>query len=309
MAYKYVTIAAGLLILTFQSLTVAAQDGTAGSNGPDGISADSKKVYFQSWVEGADGKFSAQHFSVDLNGENILREGRVGRNIGWPAFTKDGKRVVFFTAIGKNYELVLLELLEPNNLNEFSSIKRLTFDKKADFFPAWSPNEQQIAFYSWRTGVAQIFVMDADGTNIKNLSNNKARESDPTWSVKDEITFESHVSGNADVWVMNGDGSGRRNLTNHPSEDSWGAWSPDGEQIVFSSDRDGDHDLYIMNRDGTGIRQITNQEGVDHWPRWAPDGSFISFSREINDRAAVYIIKPDGTGEKQLTTRQSYHVN
>lgn len=305
---KKMLFASGLMIATALSSAIAAQNDTVGSNGPDGISSDSKKVYFQSWVQGADGKFSSQHFSVDLNGENIQREGRVGKNIGWPAFTKDGMRAVYHTRINGNAELMLVDMAEPNNLNEFSNIKRLTFDKEADFFAAWSPDETQIAFYSWRTDVAQIFVMNADGSNIRNLSNNTARESDPTWSVKGEITFESHVSGNADVWVMNGDGTGRRNLTNHPSEDSWGAWSPDGERIVFSSDRDGDHDLYVMNRDGSNLQQITNQPGIDHWPRWAPDGSFISFSREIDDKASVFIIKPDGTGEKQLTTRQSYHV-
>lgn len=288
--------------------TAFAQDtAIPASNGTDGISADSKRVFFQSWVEGKDGKFSSQHFSVDLNGENVRRDGRVGRSIGWPAFTKDGKRVVLHTRIGGNAELILLDLAEPSNLNEFSSMKRLTFGQGADFFSAWSPDETKIAFYGWRTGNAQIFVMDADGTSVRNLSNNEARESDPTWSVKGEITFESNVSGNADVWVMNGDGSGRRNLTDHPAEDSWGAWSPDGEQIVFSSDRDGDHDLYIMNRDGSGVRQITNAPGTDHWPRWAPDGSFIAFSREIDGRAAVHVINPDGTGDKQLTNRFSYH--
>ncbi|NVJ97356.1 MAG: PD40 domain-containing protein [Alphaproteobacteria bacterium] len=276
-------------------------------NMPDGITADSKRITFQSWERVTEDRNTAQHFSVDVETGEIRREGQMGRWIGWPSFTKDGKRVVFHTRISGNAELVVADLAVPNDMNEFLTVKRLTVGEKYDFFASWSPDETEITFYGGRTGAPQIFVMKADGSNVRNLSNNNVHESDPTWSSKGEITFESHVAGNPDVWVMNGDGSGRRNLTNHPADDRFGAWSPDGEQIVFSSDRDGDQDIYVMNRDGTGVRQLTNADGTDHWPRWAPDGSFITWVRETDDSAQVFMMKPDGTGERRLTNNRSYH--
>ena len=281
---------------------------TTAYNMPDGITSDSKRVTFQSWARQQDGESSGQHFSVDVETGAVRREGHIAEWIGWPSFTRDGKRVVFHARIGGQAELFIADLVEPNNMNEFSMVKRLTFGESYDFFASWSPDETQITFYGGRTGTPQIFVMDADGSNVRNISNNYVHESDPTWSSKGEITFESHIAGNADVWVMNGDGTNRRNLTNNEFEDRFGAWSPDGEKIVFSSDRDGDQDLYIMNRDGTDVRQLTNSDGTDHWPRWAADGSFITWVREAaSGNSKVFMIKPDGTGEKQLTSNQSYH--
>lgn len=290
---------------------VCAQEASEGKplafNMPDGITADSKRITFQSWETQPDGSNTSQHFSVEVATGAVRREGRIGKWIGWPSFTRDGKRVVFHSRIGNQAELVVANLAEPNNMNEFSEVKRLTYGESYDFFASWSPDETQITFYGGRTGTPQIFVMGADGSSVRNLSGNGVHESDPTWSAKGEITFESHLAGNADVWVMNGDGTNRRNLTNHPSEDRFGAWSPDGEQIVFSSDRDGDQDLYVMNRDGSGLRQLTNAEGTDHWPRWSPDGTFITWVRETEKSARVFLISPDGMGERPLTSNRSYH--
>jgi Tol biopolymer transport system component len=278
---------------------------------PTGITADGQQILFQSWEKQASGKSVAQLFSIKPDGTGLKRALQVGISEGWPSFTKDGKRAVLFARLkaGGDAELLVLDLATPNEIGDFSKVTRLTYGEDADFFPTWSPDGKQIAFYGHRSGEAQIYVMDADGSNVRNISDNGIWESDPTWSVKGEITFESRLSGNADVWIMRGDGSGRVNLTEHASEDHFGDWSPDGEKIVFSSNRSGKEQLYIMKRDGSDVTRLTHSEYTDRWPRWSPDGSYIVFDRNDGDKGSnVVLIKPDGSGERQLTEDRSYHI-
>lgn len=287
---------------------VAAQDQTEPSilNVPAGISHDSQWIYFISLERQPKGGMVSQLFMMDQNGENIRPVPGMGVGAGWPIFTKDGKRAILHQDFGPQADLVLVKMKTPGTLGDFTSLERLTLDPKEDYFAGWSPDERQVTFYSTRSGSPQIYVLDLDSREITRLSQNEAREQDPTWSSQGQITFQSDVTGDRDVWVMNGDGTGRKNLTNHPGMDVFGAWSPDGEKLVFSSDRDGDEDLYIMNKDGSGITQLTNAPGVDHWPRWAPDGSYITFERRQDGIGDAYRIAPDGSDEVRLTVGVSY---
>ena len=159
--------------------------------------------------------------------------------------------------------------------------------------PSWSPDGKQITYKSWgifnANGFFQsdIWVMDADGANQRNLTNHIANDWNPAWSPDGmQIVFSSDRDkawefdawDNRDVHVMNADGTNIINLTNHPAADTYPAWSPDGRQIAFSSDRNGNLEIYVMNADGTNPIKLTNHPAVDRVPDWSPDGMRIAFS-------------------------------
>src|SRR6267142_2167262 len=86
-------------------------------------------------------------------------------------------------------------------------------------FAAFPGANGRIAFASDRTGDEEIWVMNADGANQHNLTNNPAAsDSRPAWSPDGtHIAFVSNRTGDNDIWIMNADGTSQHNLTNNPA--------------------------------------------------------------------------------------------
>jgi TolB protein len=99
---------------------------------------------------------------------------------------------------------------------------QLTFGLSVDDTdPSWSSDGTRIAFESNRDGDIEIWVMNADGSGARNLTNNPSYEVDPSWmNGAERIVFGSYRTGNGEIFIMNSDGSGvPQQLTYHASVD------------------------------------------------------------------------------------------
>ena len=195
----------------------------------------------------------------------------------------------------------------------------------------WSPDGKRIAFQSELPGFNwEVFVMDADGSNVMNITNNAAFDGWPSWSSDGRIAFFSDREGDAEIYTTNPDGSGLTQLTNNSSSDRFPSWSPDSSMIAFTSDRalvgnediwimnddgttitfvsksDGNEEVYTINTDGTNLRRLTNDGADDDYPDWAPDSSKIAFASDRGNRPdEVYIMDADGMAQTRITTNQA----
>lgn len=168
--------------------------------------------------------------------------------------------------------------------------------------------DTQIAFASNRDGDFEIYVMNADGSNVRQLTFNNVNDDKPSWS-KDgtRIAWESEIDGDFEIFIMDADGSNVRQLTNNDVND-WGpAWNPTGTQIAFHSDEDGDVEIFVIDADGNNRRQITfNSGATDRSPSWSPDGrELIYYSNEPGGRE-LYRINLD-TGFKTRITFNDFY--
>lgn len=162
--------------------------------------------------------------------------------------------------------------------------------------------EGRIAFYSNRDGNDEIYVMNADGSGVTNLTNNPAKDLEPDWSPDgSKIAFRSYRDGALDIYVMNADGSEVRNLSNNPSVDKLPTWSPDGSKVAFRSNRDGNWEIYVVNVDGSSLRNLTNNPAYDTAPAWSPDGSKMAFRSNRDGNSEIYVVNVDGSGLRKLT--------
>jgi Tol biopolymer transport system component len=164
----------------------------------------------------------------------------------------------------------------------------------------------KIAFWSNRTDDYEIFVMDADGANQSNLSQDaSALDQHPAWSPDGtKIAFESNKdSSNAGVYVMDADGTNKVRLTFAAGSDSTPSWSPDGSKILFTSHRDGDAEIFVMDADGSNQTQWTSNVGIiDEWPAWSPDGTEIAFVSTRDGDHELFLMDANGDNESQCTS-------
>ena len=241
-----------------------------------------------------------------------------------PAWSPDGQKITFasFRDLHRPGGIILAELYVmnadgTNPINLTQSVER------PDRISSWAPNGTQIAFESsgiskWGDGLQwDIWVMDADGGNPRNLTNHHAQDEAPDWSPdgnqiafssnrNKDWEFENNVIGNWEVFVMNADGANPINLTNNLAWDSSPDWSPDGDRIAFTSDRDGNSEVYVMNADGTNPINLTNNPATEGSPDWSPDGNQIAFQSNRDGNWEIYVMNTDGANPINLTNHPAW---
>ncbi len=164
--------------------------------------------------------------------------------------------------------------------------------------PDLSPDGTQIVFVSDRDGDQELYMMDVDGTNLRQLTHNSIRDSWPVWSPDGtQIAYLSSSENNVDLIVINADGSSVRNLTQGVGNNRQPAWSPDGQKLAFLSVQSGIYHISVIDIDGNNRIQLTDDDEVYTRPDWSPDGTKIAFTSGEN----YYYIHADGTQLTQFT--------
>lgn len=193
-------------------------------------------------------------------------------HVGGAAWSPDGKRIVFASDAGDNFDVYIIDVTGENLLP-------ITFEDGIDRDPAWSPDGQFIVFASDRNspGFPEIWRMTPDGAHLTQLTDNTNSSYSPTWSPDGQwIAFISDRDGDADLFVMNGKGLGTLQESLMPpgsvSEECDPSWSPDSQWIAFCSNRDSSvFDLYIVRPNGSQMQTlITGQDGDTRYSVWKP---------------------------------------
>ncbi len=212
----------------------------------------------------AQSQITSQIFVVNANGSNIEQVTQGSGNKSHPSWSPDGEHIAF-SGYDANFDLDIY-VVDKNGAN----LTNLThpFESNEDY-PVWSPDGSQIAFQALLNNNWELFSMNADGSNML------------------QLTFSS----------------GQENISNVQA-----SWSPDGKRIVFASNRSGAWDIYVMNRDGAKVKALTQDGASDMTPDWSPDGRLIAFSSNRDGRFQIYIMEIDGS-EVRLPTRKLENLN
>lgn len=203
-------------------------------------------------------------------------------------FTRSLQHIV---NIKMNLSIQLLSSISLGILLLFGSCKHPTEPEIINY-------HNRILFHSSRDGgIPQIFMMNPDGSDVRQLTKGPYSNMYPTWSWDArKIVFSSSeglYNGGNDLFIMNSDGSGRTSL---PVSASSGLFSPDGKKIVFDCVPDGEagginNIIFLMNSDGTDLMRLSPDVAyrlTENVTGWSLDGTSILFSSNINHPDSSY---------------------
>jgi Tol biopolymer transport system component len=166
----------------------------------------------------------------------------------------------------------------------------------------------RIAFLARQSGAVDLYVVNADGSGLTNLTDDPATEQSPAWSPDGKrIAFIAMRDGRTDLYSISADGGSLVQLTDLPGREYAPSWSPDGKQILFASTVSNGSELFALNVDSGEVVQLTNTVMHKTEPTWAPDGAYLAFTQlDSWNQGDVFVMAADGSGVTNLTENPAH---
>ncbi len=250
---------------------------------PKQLTFDNKAIAGLAWT--SDGKYLV--FSSPRNGQPEL----------WKIATAQGSRPIRLgstddevtdIAISRSgNHLVFAHQIDDQNiwrapLNDQHGIGPTTFiaSTRRDTQARYSPNGERIAFESNRSGNEEVWICNADSSNLVQLTHfGNAWAGAPKWSPNGkEIAFAANAAGNWDIYIVSSGGGKPRQLTSDGADQSWPSWSRDGKWIYYYSNRGKQVAIRKMPVAGGTEVQVTNNGGA--WSEESFDGKALFYFNE-----------------------------
>jgi hypothetical protein len=202
-------------------------NGSANDYNPS-ISPDGTKIVFVSDREGV-----PQLYLMTADGQSPNRLSNTGCVDQVPSWSPNGRSLYWESQCsGQKVKIVAADLA----YNEDSSfgtgatlvnIRELTAQAQGDNrFPRVAPDGQKVVFTSYRDGNAEIYTMNADGSQQTRLTSSGGEDEAASWSPNgQQLLFASNRDGNYNLYLMNADGSSQAQQTSAPSNERWVLWA------------------------------------------------------------------------------------
>lgn len=301
------SIAAAILLAGGVALLVPQEQARAAFPGTNG------KIVFERDPDGYKGPKNPGVYTISFDGNNLRRLTNNTTENTAPAWSPDGKTIVFSGGGRKAPDSYRADIFVMNangsDKTRITDERKLPGLRKDDLTPSFSPSGRQIVFV--RDGVnshgnhtnTDIYKIRTVGTDLTRLVDTPNYEyyyaCCTAWSPKgSRIAFYSQDDiSDFRLETIRSDGSGRNTLT----YDGYAPdWSPDGSQVVFS--RGGD--IYKIDANGTGEKQLTTGLAYDTEPAFAPGGGKVVFVSSRDGDRDLYIMNADGSGTPRQLTNQ-----
>lgn len=219
-------------------------------------------------------------------------------------------RIRWFSALSLLAAVVAFSAVVSGRLNADSAIQQLTTDPATDVRPVWSPDGQQIAYQSNRSGSFGVWIMDANGENQREITPGDSDDRHPAWSPDGQkLAFDSDASGRREIWIVDSDGQNRQQVTSIGAISNFPGWSPDGTVLSFYIYQDGTLSLWIVAVAGGEPRALTLDLADErrnqctfacHQAGWSPDGQKLAYTG--GDQRSIWTINVDGSSPTEIVS-------
>ncbi|MEM7336001.1 MAG: M14 family zinc carboxypeptidase, partial [Chloroflexota bacterium] len=210
--------------------------------------------------------------------------------------------------------VLLRDFIEPDFQRNLMAVRSVLQNYQYGYFDETYVPEtavpDEIVFYSNRDDDFEIYIMNTNGTNQRQLTNNTAADRFPRVSPDGRrIVFESDRDGNFEIYIMNRDGSNQRRLTFNEEDDHLPSWAPDGQSIIYNAstpDRE-KTDLFSVSTTGGEPVQLTNTSQYNEaHPSLSTQGQLLYNRREDSSQFwQLFLANSDGSSPTLLTDDSS----
>jgi Tol biopolymer transport system component/DNA-binding winged helix-turn-helix (wHTH) protein len=234
-------------------------------------------------------------FRIPADGDRLERGTRAlhtsvaSLSMSRPASGQAGR--IAFTRSRTDVGLRLLDLEGPRAGDVFQSIGHFSDSTQVDVPGRFSRDGKQVAFLSDRTGWAEVWIANADGSGLRQVTTLHATELlIGGWSPDGRrLVIDAAVAGDSDVFLVSLDDGSSVKVTTEPGSDGLAEWSFDGQWIYFTSDRSGRPEVWKVPAEGGEPIRITHEGGLQ--PHQAPDGRTLLYL----DRLPAGVFGVNGT--------------
>ncbi len=231
--------------------------------------------------------FNLQELRQSFNGDEPLAFSSM-------VWSPDGTKIAFDDNAGS----IFVMNTDGSDLHRVTSEQVPMFAK----WPVWSPDSTRIAFGDddWSQENGDIYVINADGTELKQLNEDKRADQEPHWTPDGEhIIFRSREDGpfglHTNLYVMDLEGHIQSLLKyQFPSDDNFWGISPDGQYILTTHRQDRISDVNILDADDFSVKH-TYQKHLLGEMIWSPDSKQILYKADH-----YHIMNVDGTQDREI---------
>lgn len=162
-----------------------------------------------------------------------------------------------------------------------------------------------------RTGKKEVYLCDADGQNLRQVTRDNSIAMSPKWSPDGRrFAYISFRSQFPDAYLVNLDSGDRKCIANYPGLNASAAFSPDGREMALVLSKDGNPDLYIKDLDDGALTRLTStRRAAEASPAWSADGRQIAFVSDRSGTPQIYVMDRSGGEPRRLTSRGSQNVD
>ena len=169
---------------------------------------------------------------------------------------------------------------------------RITRGESIDRQPVYSKDGRYIAFSSNRSGNLDLWSLDVETGEVRQITDDKAQDWDPVFTPDGEkLLWSSDRGGHLEVWIANTDGSAARQLTDDGVDAENPTVTPDGEWVIYWSANPGKMGVWKIRIDGTEATRLA--EGPYLQPEVSPDGRYAAFLQITGEELRNWIMVVD----------------
>ncbi len=156
--------------------------------------------------------------------------------------------------------------------------------------------------------VRELYLVDYDGENIRQVTRNASLNLTPRWSPDlARIAYTSYFRGRQRLLVLDTATGRSTRVADFDGLNVDAAWSPAGTELAVTLSRDGNAEIYRVRPNGDIIQRLTFDPSIECSPCWDPTGQQIAFTSDRTGSPQVYVMDRDGTNRRRITFDGRYN--